>query len=95
MDTDKKTPKVWSDEGAQLHTIGGGVMSGPGSGDDAALERLGKVPVLRRSFGFVTLLGFSCTILITWEATLLYAPIYRTLSPYLRAWTTSKYLTGA
>ncbi|KAI0866740.1 putative GABA permease [Xylaria cubensis] len=40
------------------------------SGDDAALARLGKKPVLKRSFGFMTILGFSCTILITWEASL-------------------------
>ncbi|GAW26031.1 putative amino acid polyamine transporter I [Rosellinia necatrix] len=46
------------------------IISGPLSADDAALTRLGKKPVLKRSFGFVTILGFSCTILITWEASL-------------------------
>jgi hypothetical protein len=46
-------------------------VSGPISRDDAALKRLGKKPVLKRSFGFITILGFSCTILITWEASLL------------------------
>ncbi|KAI0118585.1 amino acid transporter-like protein [Hypoxylon sp. NC0597] len=40
------------------------------SPDDATLERLGKKPILRRDFGFVAILGFSCTVLITWEATL-------------------------
>ncbi|KAI0100861.1 hypothetical protein GGR51DRAFT_341014 [Nemania sp. FL0031] len=45
-------------------------VSIPLSDDDAALTRLGKKPVLNRSFGFVTILGFSCTILITWEASL-------------------------
>ncbi|KAG8424673.1 hypothetical protein J3458_001445 [Metarhizium acridum] len=38
--------------------------------DDQQLARLGKKPVLRRNFGFMSILGFSCTILITWEATL-------------------------
>lgn len=38
--------------------------------DRADLIRLGKKPVLRRNFGFMSMLGFSCTVLITWEATL-------------------------
>ncbi|KAI0151792.1 amino acid transporter [Xylariaceae sp. FL1272] len=45
-------------------------VSAPLSRDDAALRRLGKKPVLKRSFGFITILGLSCTILITWEAVL-------------------------
>ncbi|KAJ8131747.1 hypothetical protein O1611_g1876 [Lasiodiplodia mahajangana] len=45
-------------------------VSSPLSSDDAALTRLGKKPVLKRSFNFITILGFSCTILITWEASL-------------------------
>ncbi|CAD6584222.1 MAG: hypothetical protein ASARMPRED_001636 [Alectoria sarmentosa] len=32
------------------------------------LSRLGKLPVLKRNFGFLSILGFTCTILITWEA---------------------------
>ncbi|KAI0877041.1 amino acid/polyamine transporter I [Hypoxylon argillaceum] len=39
-------------------------------GDDATLARLGKKSVLKRNFGFFTILGFSCTVLITWEAIL-------------------------
>ncbi|KAE8148355.1 amino acid/polyamine transporter I [Aspergillus avenaceus] len=35
--------------------------------DNAALARLGKKPVLKRNFGLLSLLGFSCTILGTWE----------------------------
>ncbi|BCS25685.1 putative GABA permease [Aspergillus puulaauensis] len=35
--------------------------------DDAVLARLGKKQVLRRNFGLVSMLGFSCTILVTWE----------------------------
>lgn len=45
--------------------------SPPSSSDDAALARLGKKPVLKRNFGFLTILGFSCTVLITWEGTLM------------------------
>lgn len=41
------------------------------SRDDIALARLGKKPVLKRNFGFLTILGFSCTVLITWEGSLL------------------------
>ncbi|RWA11672.1 hypothetical protein EKO27_g3423 [Xylaria grammica] len=40
------------------------------SRDDLALARLGKKPVLKRNFGFMTILGFSCTVLITWEGSL-------------------------
>ncbi|KAI9711309.1 MAG: hypothetical protein M1820_002296, partial [Bogoriella megaspora] len=35
--------------------------------DDQALIRLGKKPVLKRSFGFMSIVGFSCTVLLTWE----------------------------
>lgn len=53
----------------------GPVIRGPssaGSRDDAGLARLGKKPVLKRNFGFMSILGFSCTILITWEGSLMY-----------------------
>ncbi|KAF2869233.1 amino acid/polyamine transporter I [Massariosphaeria phaeospora] len=39
--------------------------------DEAALSRLGKKTVLKRRFGFLSTLGFSCTVLITWEASLI------------------------
>lgn len=32
--------------------------------------RLGKKPVLKRDFGFMQILGFSCTVLVTWEGIL-------------------------
>ncbi|KAB8271653.1 amino acid/polyamine transporter I [Aspergillus minisclerotigenes] len=35
--------------------------------DNAELARLGKKPVLKRTFGILSSLGFSCTILATWE----------------------------
>ncbi|KAI1325661.1 putative GABA permease [Xylariaceae sp. FL0255] len=46
-------------------------FSSHSSRDDAALARLGKKQVLKRNFGFMTILGFSCTVLITWEGSLL------------------------
>ncbi|CAD6574116.1 MAG: hypothetical protein ASARMPREDX12_006387 [Alectoria sarmentosa] len=45
-------------------------QNGPADRDHADLIRLGKKPVLRRNFGFMSILGFSCTVLTTWEATL-------------------------
>ncbi|KAJ6151137.1 hypothetical protein N7470_007731 [Penicillium chermesinum] len=41
-----------------------------GNRDDIQLQRLGKKPVLKRNFGILSLLGFSCTILSTWEGLL-------------------------
>ncbi|KAH1273596.1 hypothetical protein KXW98_001029 [Aspergillus fumigatus] len=35
--------------------------------DEIHLARLGKKPVLKRNFGMLSMLGFSCTILVTWE----------------------------
>ncbi|TVY16639.1 putative amino-acid permease [Lachnellula arida] len=35
--------------------------------DNDALARVGKQPVLKRNFGFISMLGFSCTVMITWE----------------------------
>ncbi|KAL8648731.1 MAG: hypothetical protein Q9210_004812 [Variospora velana] len=36
--------------------------------DAQALARLGKKPVLKRRFSFIAMLGFTCTVLVTWEA---------------------------
>lgn len=38
--------------------------------EDARLERLGKKPRLNRSFGFMSILGFSCSALLSWEGVL-------------------------
>lgn len=38
--------------------------------DDVQLRRLGKRPLLKRSFGFMSILGFSCSALISWEGIL-------------------------
>ncbi|KAF4463709.1 amino acid polyamine transporter I [Fusarium albosuccineum] len=43
--------------------------------DRDQLARLGKKSVLKRNFSFLTILGFSCAILVTWEGTLMnFAP---------------------
>ncbi|KAI4170852.1 MAG: hypothetical protein LQ348_007033 [Seirophora lacunosa] len=39
------------------------------------LARLGKKQVLKRNFGFMSMLGFSCTIMVTWEGMLVYVTI--------------------
>lgn len=45
-------------------------MNSADAKDDLALARLGKKAVLKRRFGFLSILGFSCTVLITWEGSL-------------------------
>jgi choline transport protein len=39
--------------------------------DQGLLARLGKRPVMKRRFGFLTILGFTSTITCLWESTLL------------------------
>ncbi|OAP59078.1 hypothetical protein AYL99_06376 [Fonsecaea erecta] len=38
--------------------------------DEQEMARLGKRQELRRNFGFMSMLGFSCTLMITWEGLL-------------------------
>lgn len=38
--------------------------------DDEVLRRLGKRPLLVRSFGFMSILGLSCSALCSWEGAL-------------------------
>ncbi|ETI28184.1 hypothetical protein G647_00633 [Cladophialophora carrionii CBS 160.54] len=38
--------------------------------DEEEMARLGKRQELRRNFGFMSMLGFSCTLMITWEGLL-------------------------
>ncbi|KAI2775842.1 amino acid transporter [Daldinia loculata] len=38
--------------------------------DNQILARLGKVPVLKRNFALMSILGFSCTVMNTWEGEL-------------------------
>ncbi|KAL4875321.1 hypothetical protein BJY04DRAFT_224193 [Aspergillus karnatakaensis] len=47
--------------------------------DSSELARLGKKSVLKRTFGVLSTLGFSCTILATWEAIFGYEPLLRYL----------------
>ncbi|TVY47217.1 Choline transport protein [Lachnellula occidentalis] len=62
------------------HTLNGApyedVRSGTHSrnSDVEKLARMGKKQVLKRRFGFLSLFGFSCTILITWETVLAGGP---------------------
>lgn len=58
------TQKSSSDEAEDLH------LKRTRLNDDKGLLRLGKKPVLKRNFGFMSILGFSCTVLITWEGIL-------------------------
>ncbi|KAJ5370884.1 choline transport protein [Penicillium cataractarum] len=58
-----------SHQAKQISTTGMHEIGNPSSIelDDANLARMGKRPVLKRNFGLMSMLGFSCTILITWE----------------------------
>ncbi|OJJ45100.1 hypothetical protein ASPZODRAFT_27113 [Penicilliopsis zonata CBS 506.65] len=67
--------------------------------DRAQLMRLGKRPVLKRTYGFMSILGFTTTILVTWEGVLLVfdiglvnggpaGMIYMYLFAWLGAWCT-------
>src|SRR5690349_14354021 len=35
--------------------------------DDREMAQMGKKQQLKRNFGFMSMLGFSCTLMITWE----------------------------
>jgi hypothetical protein len=58
------------DEKGTIEAVLKDSASAPSYQDDATLARLGKKSVLKRNFGFMTILGFSCTVLITWEGSL-------------------------
>lgn len=38
--------------------------------DDLRLQHLGKRPLLKRSFGFMSVLGFTCSVMASWEGIL-------------------------
>lgn len=45
--------------------------SAPANTQDAAeMNRMGKIPVLKRNFGFMSIFGFASTVLVTWEGAL-------------------------
>lgn len=54
----------------QTTHISRGSSTDHSSKDDARLQRLGKRPQLNRSFGFMSILGFSCSALLSWEGVL-------------------------
>ncbi|KAI4210815.1 MAG: hypothetical protein LQ349_009458, partial [Xanthoria aureola] len=54
------------EEGKTPHVIESKVPSAD-QRDAQALARLGKKPVLKRRFSFIAMLGFTCTVLVTWE----------------------------
>ncbi|KAI2602617.1 amino acid transporter [Hypoxylon sp. NC1633] len=49
---------------------GGGRVKSMIERDDKNLQRLGKVPVLKRKFALMSMLGFACTVMNTWEGEL-------------------------
>ncbi|CAF9940583.1 hypothetical protein IMSHALPRED_002086 [Imshaugia aleurites] len=57
-----------SDCGPQDHGLGKTFSQDNDEQQLDVLCRLGKRPILKRNFGFLSILGFICTILITWEA---------------------------
>ncbi|KAI2618103.1 putative GABA transporter [Hypoxylon sp. NC1633] len=62
IELDVTTPHRNGDAAAMFRTIGGS--------DDEQLQRLGKRPLLSRGFGFMSILGFSCSALLSWEGIL-------------------------
>lgn len=55
--------------------VSGGTSNGSNISDDEYLLRLGKRPLLKREFGFMSMLGFSCSALLTWEGILVNAVV--------------------
>ncbi|KAI0381278.1 amino acid transporter [Hypomontagnella monticulosa] len=52
------------------------------SKDDATLRRLGKRPLLNRSFGFMSSVGLSCSVLLSWEGILVTSvPTFLSVGP--------------
>ncbi|KAI1378114.1 putative GABA transporter [Hypoxylon crocopeplum] len=57
------------------------------SNDDEVLIRLGKRPLLNRSFGFMSILGLSCSALCSWEGILVTSvPSFLTGGPAAVIW---------
>ncbi|KAM6508221.1 hypothetical protein FALCPG4_018102 [Fusarium falciforme] len=81
MGSDNSSYELGNTVAAEAHEAGVSMEVKPfsarssnGYADSDQLARLGKKQVLKRNFGFMSILGFSCTILITWEAvTVLFA----------------------
>lgn len=55
--------------------------------DDVILRRLGRCPLLNRSFGFMSILGLSCSTLCSWEGILVsFVPSFLTAGPAAVIW---------
>ncbi|KAF6231190.1 hypothetical protein HO173_010522 [Letharia columbiana] len=51
----------------QMKAVELGGMKAKQNNDDKDMARMGKNPVLKRNFGFMSISGFSCTVVITWQ----------------------------
>ncbi|KAI1130217.1 amino acid/polyamine transporter I, partial [Nemania abortiva] len=67
MSKDSFEPRTPSDRNTSFPAHG----SRSNYDDNVVLRRLGKQPRLNRSFGFMSILGISCTALCSWECVLL------------------------
>lgn len=74
MDAYDSPHKAAAVEMGEFGPVHGGTSPSGSRRDELVLARLGKKPVLKRNFGFMSILGFSCTILITWEGSLMCVP---------------------
>jgi amino acid permease len=64
------TKKQFNDNTTTTTIVSGNSNNGTVINDDAYLRQLGKRPLLSRSFGFMSILGFSCSALLSWEGIL-------------------------
>ncbi|CAJ2502234.1 Uu.00g096280.m01.CDS01 [Anthostomella pinea] len=62
-----KTPSDKDDDGQLPPTTRTYSRHSANLNDDEQLQRLGKKPLLNRSFGFMPILGFACSALLSWE----------------------------
>ncbi|KJZ76459.1 hypothetical protein HIM_04188 [Hirsutella minnesotensis 3608] len=66
-----EAPPLKTAAAVELSNFGSAARRAGSVNDDAYLTRIGKKPVLKRHFGFLTILGFGCTVIITWEGSLI------------------------
>ncbi|GAB1212335.1 hypothetical protein ATERTT37_001473 [Aspergillus terreus] len=71
--TGKTEAQVWVDDNAMAGCGRKGLVAPKYMGtvaDQRDMSVLGRVQVLRRNFRFVSILGFGCTLIATWEVIL-------------------------
>jgi len=56
----KQKAQEWGEDNGEVGQAGIGR-------DEVEMAHLGKRQQLKRNFGFMSMLGFSCTLMITWE----------------------------